>query len=109
MVSKFRFRTFWPRSASEDSDTHRIQRIQTPTDLGIQRPTDLGRGDWPAQGFAAFGRCSETRPIVTAEVCVRSIGVRRQAGCPVGLRTEVIGAHEAATLPNESVMETRVD
>ena len=71
--------------------------IQTPTDLGVS-DADLWRGDWPAQRFAALGRCSETRPIVTADVCARSLEVRRRAGCSVGRRTEVIGAHEAATL-----------
>jgi hypothetical protein len=47
-----------------DSDTHRLG--------GIQTPTDSWRGDWLAQRFTALGRCSETRPIVTADVCARS-------------------------------------
>jgi hypothetical protein len=104
-----------PAPLSEGSEQTRchhanfnILGIQTPTDLwrgfrhpqtwGIQTPTDLWSGDWPAQRFAAWGRRSETRPLVTADVCARSVEVRRRAGCPVGRRTEVIGAHEAATL-----------
>jgi hypothetical protein len=62
MVSKFRFRTFWPRSASEDSDTH---RIQTPTDLRIQTPTDLGFRD-PQTWEGAIGQRRDSRPSVGA-------------------------------------------
>jgi YD repeat-containing protein len=86
---------------SRNPDTHRLPAESSDSPIcrrGIQTPTDLRRGDWPAQRFAALGRCSETRPIVTADVCARSLEVRRRAGCPVGRRTEVIGAYEATTL-----------
>jgi YD repeat-containing protein len=87
-----------------DSDTQRLGGFRGDSDA-----QSLVEGQLARTAIAALGRCSETRPLVTADVCARSIEVRRRVGCPVGLRTEVIGAHEAATLPNESVMETRVD
>ena len=67
--------------------------------------TDLGRGDWPAQRFAALGRCSETRPIVTAHVCARSPGVRRQAGRRGDTTKRSGGCMRRPPPPSESVME----
>jgi hypothetical protein len=99
-----------------DSDAHRLvegrlasaaiaafskRGFRRPQTWGIQSPTDSWRDDWPARRFAALGRCSETRPIVTADVCSRLLEVRWRAGCPAGRRIEMIRAHEAATLSEQ--------